>query len=106
MTDNYPEPGKRPLSSTTPMIMEHADGSFYLAAGGSGGSRIFGAVFQTSLNLGWGMDASAAIEYGRVHDQLYPTMVDTDEVLPPYIIDTLVEKGHNITSESRYSFSP
>ncbi|KAI0374193.1 gamma-glutamyltranspeptidase [Pilatotrama ljubarskyi] len=94
---NYPEPGKRPLSSTVPTIMEHQDGSFYLAAGGSGGSRIFPAVFQVILNMDWGMDVSAAIEYGRVHDQLFPTMVDADDILPPALLEGLREKGHNIT---------
>lgn len=52
-TDNYPEPGKRSLSSTTPMILEYPDGSFYTAIGGSGGSKIFPAVFQVcSLSPG------------------------------------------------------
>ena len=98
-TDNYPEPGKRPLSSTTPTIMENADGSLYLAIGGSGGSRIFPTVFQVLLNLDWGMDVSAAIEHGRVHDQLFPTMVDADDVLPADLLDGLRDKGHNITGE-------
>jgi len=54
---NYPEGpkvkggmGKRPLSSTSPSIIEHEDGSFWLAVGGSGGSRIFGAVAQVSAS--------------------------------------------------------
>lgn len=94
---NYPEPGKRPLSSTTPTIIEHEDGSFYLAIGGSGGSRIFPAVFQVILNMDWGMDASAAIEYGRIHDQLYPLMADVDSVYSDEIIAGLREKGHNVT---------
>lgn len=94
---NYPEPGKRPLSSTTPTIIEHEDGSFYLAIGGSGGSRIFPAVFQVILNMDWGMDASAAIEYGRIHDQLYPLMADVDSVYSDEIIARLREKGHNVT---------
>ncbi|TFK89119.1 gamma-glutamyltranspeptidase [Polyporus arcularius HHB13444] len=94
---NYPEPGKRPLSSTVPTIVENEDGSFYLAIGGSGGSRIFPTVFQVLLNLDWGMDISAAIEYGRVHDQLFPTMVDADDILPAELLDGLRDKGHNIT---------
>lgn len=81
------------------MIIEHPDGSFYLAVGGSGGSRIFGAVFQAILNMDWGMDASTAVEYGRLHDQLYPLAVDTDNVLPPDVIHALIERGHNITRE-------
>ncbi|PCH43856.1 gamma-glutamyltranspeptidase [Wolfiporia cocos MD-104 SS10] len=96
---NYPEPGKRPLSSTTPTIIENEDGSFYLAIGGSGGSRIFGSVFQVILNLDWGMDVSAAIEYGRLHDQLFPTLVEADSLYTAEILDVLREKGHNITVE-------
>ncbi|KAI0949707.1 hypothetical protein AcW1_009235 [Taiwanofungus camphoratus] len=94
---NYPEPGKRPLSSTTPTIIEHEDGSFYLAIGGSGGSRIFPAVFQVILNLDWGMDVSMAIEYGRLHDQLYPLMVDADDMYSVEFLKGLKQKGHNIT---------
>lgn len=94
--DNYPEPGKRPLSSTSPTILEYADGSFYLAIGASGGSQIFPAIFQTMLNLDWGMDASQAVEYGRVHDQLYPTQVEADDVLPAVVIDDLRVRGHDV----------
>jgi len=96
-SDNYPEPGKRPLSSTTPTIIENADGSFYLAVGGSGGGRIFGSVLQVILNLDWGMDVSEAIEAGRVHDQLYPPIVDADDVVPEYLMNSLRERGHNVT---------
>ncbi|KAJ3517206.1 hypothetical protein NLJ89_g663 [Agrocybe chaxingu] len=94
---NYPEPGKRPLSSTSPTVIEHEDGSFYLSIGGSGGSRIFPAVFQVLLNLDWGLDVSAAIEYGRLHDQLYPAWVDADDVYPKDILRGLEDRGHNVT---------
>ncbi|OAX42511.1 gamma-glutamyltranspeptidase [Rhizopogon vinicolor AM-OR11-026] len=94
---NYPEPGKRPLSSTSPTIIENADGSFYLAAGGSGGGRIFGSVIQVILNLDWGMDVSEAIEAGRVHDQLYPLTVDVDNIVSESVLIALSERGHNVT---------
>ncbi|KAF8200846.1 gamma-glutamyltranspeptidase [Pholiota molesta] len=94
--DNYPEPGKRPLSSMAPTIIENSDGSFYLAIGGSGGSRIFPAIVQVILNLGWGLDVSSAIEYGRLHDQLYPKVVDADDVYPLDIIRDLEARGHTI----------
>lgn len=97
--DNYPEPGKRPVSSTTPTIMEHEDGSFYLAIGGSGGSRIFPSVFQVILNLDWDFDVSEAIEYGRVHDQLLPPRVEIDDTLPDDLIDGLRTRGHNVTGK-------
>lgn len=98
LSDNYPEPHKRPLSSITPLIMERTDGSIYLAVGGSGGSRIFPAVFQTILNVDWGLNARDAVEYGRVHDQLYPTLVDIDDIYPLELIESLEHRGHNITS--------
>ncbi|PPQ98636.1 hypothetical protein CVT24_003969 [Panaeolus cyanescens] len=94
---NYPEPGKRPLSSTAPTIIEHPNGEIYLAIGGSGGSRIFGSIFQVLINLEWGMDISSAIEYGRLHNQLYPLITDADDVYPLSIIDELQQRGHNIT---------
>ncbi|KAF9222505.1 gamma-glutamyltranspeptidase [Gyrodon lividus] len=93
---NYPEPGKRPLSSTSPTIMEYADGSFYLAIGGSGGSQIFPSAFQVLLNLDWGMDVSEAVEYGRLHDQLYPIRVDADNILQSSLLHDLRGRGHNV----------
>lgn len=69
--------GKRPLSSTSATIIDDADGEFWLSMGGSGGSRIFGAVAQVLLNLDWGYDLSHAIEEPRVHDQLLPETVSS-----------------------------
>ena len=104
IADNYPEPGKRPLSSTVPTIIEHEDGSFYLAVGASGGTKIFPAVLQVILGIDdWGLDPSQAIEWGRVHDQLYPLSVEVDDILPKEGIDGLRERGHNITSPSFYN---
>ncbi|KAJ7084375.1 gamma-glutamyltranspeptidase [Mycena belliarum] len=93
---NYPAPGKRPLSSTAPTIIENQDGSFFAAVGGSGGSRIFGAVFQVLLNLGWGLDASAAVEYFRLHTQLYPPVVDADAGYPADVLAGLRARGHTL----------
>ncbi|KAF7376135.1 hypothetical protein MSAN_00028400 [Mycena sanguinolenta] len=92
---NYPEPGKRPLSSTVPTIVEYQDGSV-AAVGGSGGGRIFGAVFQTLLNLEWGLDAREAVEFWRVHTQLLPALVDADLGYPRNILAGLVERGHTL----------
>jgi gamma-glutamyltranspeptidase/glutathione hydrolase/leukotriene-C4 hydrolase len=43
------------------------------------------------------MDISAAIEEGRLHDQLYPLTVDADNVYPPHLLDGLIQRGHNLT---------
>ncbi|CAK5268338.1 unnamed protein product [Mycena citricolor] len=95
---NYPEPGKKPLSSTVPTIIENADGSLALVIGGSGGGRIFGAVFQIILNvLEWDLDASAAVEFGRLHNQLFPVMTDADAWYPRELLDGLKERGHELS---------
>jgi gamma-glutamyltranspeptidase/glutathione hydrolase/leukotriene-C4 hydrolase len=99
LADNFPEPGKRPLSSTVPTILENPDGTFYIAIGGSGGSRIFPSVFQVLLNIDRGMDLSQAIEYGRLHDQLYPLYLDADDVFPQGILRDLRRRGHNVTGK-------
>ena len=43
---NYIAPGKRPLSSISPAIIEDKQGNFIFATGAAGGSRIIGANFQ------------------------------------------------------------
>ena len=48
--DNYPEPGKRPLSSTVPTIIEHPCG-LYVAIGGSGHAGDSQTISQVRLNL-------------------------------------------------------
>ncbi|KAH7906765.1 gamma-glutamyltranspeptidase [Hygrophoropsis aurantiaca] len=94
---NFPAPGKRPLSSTVPTILEHADGSFYLSVGGVGGSYIFGAVFQVILNLDWKMEVDKAIDAGRVQNQLFPLYTFVENTLPSEFITALYQRGHNIS---------
>ncbi|KAH8925019.1 hypothetical protein BT69DRAFT_1312102 [Atractiella rhizophila] len=94
---NFPEPGKRPLSSTSPTVVEEADGSFYLVIGGSGGSRIFGGTAQVILNLDWGYDISNAIETPRLHHQLLPNIVTAESGIRADVLHGLRERGHNVT---------
>lgn len=94
--DNFPEAQKRPLSSTAPTIIENPDGSFYLALGGSGGSKILSAVFQVILNFDWELDISSAIEYGRLHHQLYPEWIDADDTYPFELLLGLEKRGHTL----------
>ncbi|EPQ26110.1 uncharacterized protein PFL1_06318 [Pseudozyma flocculosa PF-1] len=93
---NYPEAGKRPLSSTCPTIVEHDDGSVDLVIGGSGGSRIFGSVAQTMLQREWGRDLSDAIEQPRVHHQLLPTMVTAESGYAEKTLNALRGRGHEV----------
>jgi len=42
------------------------------------------------------MDASEAVEYGRVHDQLYPEYTTADHVLPELVLDDLQNRKHTV----------
>lgn len=65
-------PGKRMLSSMTPMLLL-ADGSVRMVLGTPGGSTIFTSVFQTLVNrLDFGMSAKEAVSASRFHHQLLP----------------------------------
>ncbi|KXN85661.1 Gamma-glutamyltranspeptidase 1 [Leucoagaricus sp. SymC.cos] len=94
---NYPAPGKMPVSSTSPGILENADGSFYASIGGSGGGQIFPSMVQVLLNLDWGLHVSDAVEFGRLHDQLYPLHLYADEIYPPDVLRFLRQVDHNVT---------
>jgi gamma-glutamyltranspeptidase / glutathione hydrolase len=65
-------PGKRPLSSMSPTILEK-DGRPFLVLGSPGGSRIISAVVETIVNvLDHGMDIQAAVDAPRFHHQWLP----------------------------------
>ena len=85
------------MSSTAPTIIENPDGTLHLVVGGAGGSRIFPGVFQVILNVDRGMDIGQAIEHGRLHDQLYPSVLEVEDTYPPYLVEELRTRGHNIT---------
>lgn len=78
------------------MIIEKADGSFHAALGGSGGSRIFGAVAQVLVHLERGMNVSAAVEAPRLHDQIFPQNVSLETGFDRSLVKELQDKGHTV----------
>ena len=65
-------PGKRPLSSMTPTIVEK-DGQPVLVLGSPGGPRITTAVLETLINIiDFGMAPQEAVAAPRFHHQLLP----------------------------------
>lgn len=68
-----------------------------MVIGAAGGSRIFPSIFQVLLNLDWGLDIREAIEFGRLHDQLYPDILNADIIYPGEILDDLRQRGHNVS---------
>lgn len=64
---NAPEPGKIPLSSMSPSIVEK-DGKPFMMLGTPGGTRIFTAMVQIISNVvDFGMSMDEAIEAPRMH---------------------------------------
>jgi gamma-glutamyltranspeptidase / glutathione hydrolase len=72
---NSVQPGKRMLSSMTPVIVEK-DGKLFLVLGSPGGSTIPTSVFQVIVNvIDFGMDIQNAVDAGRFHHQWLPDRI-------------------------------
>jgi gamma-glutamyltranspeptidase/glutathione hydrolase len=68
-------PGKRMLSSMTPVIAEK-DGKLFMVAGSPGGSTIPTSVLQVITNvIDFGMDIRQAVDTGRFHHQWLPDYI-------------------------------
>jgi gamma-glutamyltranspeptidase/glutathione hydrolase len=93
---NAIEPGKRPLSSMTPVIVLK-DGRPWLATGTPGGARIITTVLQTVLNtIDFKMNIAEALSMPRVHHQWMPDFLRIEKGLSPDTIQLLKDKGHEL----------
>lgn len=73
---NYIAPGKRPLSSISPTIVEYPGGGLFFLSGSAGGSRIITATAQVIHHaIDQNMTAYEALLEPRMHDQLSPNYV-------------------------------
>jgi gamma-glutamyltranspeptidase/glutathione hydrolase len=97
---NAIEPGKRPLSSMTPLVVLK-DGKAAMALGSPMGTLIISAVLQTLLNkIDFGYDAQRAVMEPRFHHQWQP---DTLFLEPEYSRDVrkrLESLGHTLGERS------
>ncbi len=70
---NYPQPGRRPQSSMSPTIVEFVNGTYFVATGAAGGSRIITSTVQNLWHvLDQDMNALSALAEPRLHDQIIP----------------------------------
>jgi gamma-glutamyltranspeptidase/glutathione hydrolase len=95
-TANEVAPGKRPLSSMSPLIaLKH--GQPALAAGASGGPTIISGVVQVVLDeLDFGLDPERAVAEPRVHDQAAPDMVLIETKMPGATTSALMQMGYRL----------
>ena len=91
-------PGKRMLSSMTPIIVSK-DGKVKMIAGAAGGPRIISATLQNVLNvLLFGMNAQQANAAPRIHHQWYPDQLFFDPMSLSADTQALLRaKGHSLT---------
>ena len=95
---NYIRPGKRPLSSITPIIVEHPNGTLYISIGAAGGSRIITATVQNLIHvLDHNLTLPAALKQPRMHDQLLPARTTFEYSFDNGTVRSMRERGHNVT---------
>lgn len=96
---NFIEPGKRPLSSISPTIVEFIqNGTLYFVIGSAGGSRIITATIQ---NLWHVLDQNETVKESlaepRLHDQLVPNVVSFEYAYNNETTAFMKSLGHNVT---------
>jgi gamma-glutamyltranspeptidase/glutathione hydrolase len=94
---NSIQPGKKMLSSMTPVIIEK-DGKLFMVAGSPGGSTIPTSVFQIIINvIDHGMNIRQAVDTGRFHHQWLPDYISYEKnSLDSSTIMKLQGMGHEL----------
>ncbi len=99
---NLVAPGKRPLSSMTPTILDR-DGRVFMVTGSPGGPRIISTTLLTILDVvDWGMDPQAAAAAPRFHHQWEPDRLRLEPEIPDDVVRALEARGHVVERGSRH----
>jgi gamma-glutamyltranspeptidase / glutathione hydrolase len=84
-TPNLIQPGKRMLSSMSPMIVLK-DKNPFLVTGSPGGRTIINTVLQVIVNvIDFKMDVQAAVDEPRIHHQWLPDVIALERPLEPIV---------------------
>lgn len=94
---NYIRPGKRPLSSISPTIVEYPGGGLFFISGSAGGSRIITATAQVIHNaIDRNMTSLEALAAPRLHDQLSPNYVSFEYAYDNQTTAFMKSLGHTV----------
>jgi gamma-glutamyltranspeptidase/glutathione hydrolase len=97
---NAVAPGKRPLSSMTPLVVLK-DGRPVMALGSPMGTMIISAVLHTLLNsIDFGFDAQRAVMAPRFHHQWQPDTLFLESEFPRDVRERLETLGHTLGERS------
>lgn len=96
---NFIRPGKRPLSSISPVIVERlSSSSLYFVHGAAGGSRIITATIQNLWHvLDQGLTPAQTLAKPRFHDQLIPNQISFEYLYDNETVAFMQSRGHNVT---------
>lgn len=107
---NAPAPGKRPLSSMTPLMVLHEDPTTHeskvkLLAGASGGPRIISGTLQSTLKvLLFDVNAQEAVASPRFHHQWDPNVLGLEAPLfTTPVAAELKALGHDVRTRDDVS---
>lgn len=94
---NAIQPGKRPLSSMSPTIVEK-DGKLWLVTGSPGGSRIITTVVQILVNtIDFKENIAEATHAPRFHQQWTPDELRVEKGFSPDTLQLLRAKGQHVS---------
>uniref|UniRef100_A0A914IAS7 Uncharacterized protein n=1 Tax=Globodera rostochiensis TaxID=31243 RepID=A0A914IAS7_GLORO len=91
---NFIEPGKRPMSSMSPMVIFDQDsGKLKFVIGASGGSKIISAMAKPVIRvLCFNETIKEAIDAPTLHNQFTPDVTQFEETVPQQLIKDLEVK--------------
>lgn len=94
---NRVEPGKRPRSSMSPLLVfERNSGRLVMTMGSPGGSAIINYVTKTLVAMtDWGLDAQQAVSLPNFGSRNGPTELEQDRASPE-LIEALKARGHDV----------
>jgi gamma-glutamyltranspeptidase/glutathione hydrolase len=97
---NAVAPGKRPLSSMSPTLVEK-DGRVVLVLGSPGGSRIITTVLETIMNvIDYGMGPQEAVDTPRLHHQWQPEKIYFERSgLSSGVVEQLTGMGYALVEQ-------
>lgn len=92
---NFIRPGKRPMSSQSPLVIYNTNGKELMAVGGAGGSTIISGVAGVALHALWlKADVKQAVDAPRMHNQLQPNYTWYEPNFPKAYVKSLIDRGH------------
>lgn len=86
------------MSSITPAIVTHPNGTLFFVTGSAGGSRIITATIQNLIHaIDDQLSAAEALARPRLHDQLVPNQVFFEYAYDNSTVTFMESLGHNVT---------